>query len=190
MGRVEDGVKSKVPQLWINALSNAYQVTGNERRVMIGLAQELASAQKNWWRPYADGLKSGFDYYIGLEEAARKLEVWKMAVVPGLLQTAEYRRAVEWIEAPNLLPEQVERRVEVAMLRQERLKDSAFGVDAVLSEMVLRDQLGGRGVMADQLRRLAELAQRPNVSIRVVPFDAPAHLGSLVGSSSWNASTR
>ncbi|UFS98238.1 DUF5753 domain-containing protein [Nocardia huaxiensis] len=182
MGRVEDGVKSKVPQLWINALSDAYRVTSDERRVMIGLAQELASAQKNWWRPYSDGLKLGFDYYIGLEEAARKLLVWKVAVVPGLLQTPEYRRAVEWIETPTLPPEQVERRVEVAMLRQERLKDSNFEVDVVLSEMVLRDQLGGRGVMASQLRKLADLAEQPNVSIRVVPFDAPAHLGSLVGS--------
>ncbi|QDP81406.1 hypothetical protein FOH10_24475 [Nocardia otitidiscaviarum] len=57
-----------------------------------------------------------------------------------------------------------------------------FELDVLLSEMVLRDRIGGPGVMAGQLLHLADMAQRPNVSIRVIPFDAPGHSGSLVGS--------
>ncbi|MFI6866132.1 helix-turn-helix domain-containing protein [Nocardia sp. NPDC050406] len=182
IGRMEDGLKSKVPQLWINALADAYHLTDDERRVLIGLAQELAAAQKSWWRPYSDGLRSGFDHYMGLEEAARKMTTWKAAIVPGLLQTPEYRRAIAWIESPGSPTEQVEKQVEVAVHRQGRLRDTAFELDVVLWEAVLRDQIGGGTVMADQLYRLADMGQLPNISIRAVPFRAPGHLGSLTGS--------
>ncbi|MGV9412811.1 DUF5753 domain-containing protein [Nocardia sp. NPDC003693] len=93
-----------------------------------------------------------------------------------------YRRAVAWIEYPDMPAAQVERRVELAVRRQSRLEDQAFKLDVVLSEFVFRDQIGGPSVMAGQLRHLAAVAQRPNVSVRMVPFDAPGHLGSIVGS--------
>ncbi|WP_067689697.1 helix-turn-helix domain-containing protein [Nocardia jejuensis] len=182
LGRVEDGVKSKVPQIWINALANAYNVGDDDRRVMIGLAQELAQAQKNWWRALADEMNPRFDHYVGLEDAARSLAVWRVAVLPGLLQSAEYRRAIAWAEYPDMPTDQVERRVEIAVRRQSRLDNPNFSVDVVLSEYVLREQVGGSAVMHDQLKHLATMAERPNVSLRVVPFDAPAQMGSIVGS--------
>lgn len=182
LGRMEDGLKSKVPQLWINAFADAYGLSDDERRVLIGLAQELASAQKNWWRAYTDELRSGFDHYMGLESAARKLSTWKVTLVPGLLQTPEYRRAVIWLESPNLPPEQVEKRITVAMRRQNRLEETGFAIEALLFETVLRDEVGGPAVMADQLRRLADIGCRPDASVRVVPFNARTHPGSLVGS--------
>ncbi|MEC3957707.1 helix-turn-helix transcriptional regulator [Nocardia sp. CDC153] len=182
MGRLEDGLKSKVPQLWINALADAYRVSDSERRVLIGLTRELASAQQNWWRPYADEMNPRFDHYLGLEEAARRLAVWRLSLLPGLLQTPEYRRAIAWTEWPDLATEQVNKRVEMAVRRQVRLNDRAFTVDAILSETVLREQIGGPAVMAEQMARLVELSELPNVSIRVVPFNAPRHLGSRVGS--------
>lgn len=182
MTRLEEGLKSKVPQLWINALANAYQVGDGDRQVLVGLAQELAAVQKNWWRAYADEMEPRFDHYVSLEEAAHGLAVWRTTVMPGMLQTPEYRRAVAWIEYPDMPAAQVERRVELAVRRQSRLEDQAFKLDVVLSEFVFRDQIGGPSVMAGQLRHLAAVAQRPNVSVRMVPFDAPGHLGSIVGS--------
>ncbi|QDP81407.1 hypothetical protein FOH10_24480 [Nocardia otitidiscaviarum] len=77
----------------------------------------MATAEKNWWRAYADGLRSGFDHYMSLEDAAIRLRMWKLTIVPGMLQTPEYRRAVIWMETPNLPQDQVEKRVEVAMRR-------------------------------------------------------------------------
>ncbi|MFF0607616.1 DUF5753 domain-containing protein [Nocardia tengchongensis] len=168
--------------MWINTLADAYGISDDERRVLLGLARELASVQPNWWRPYADGLRSGFDHYMGLEGAARRLHTWKVTIVPGLLQTPEYRRALAWTEFPDAPTEFIERLVEVAVRRQSRLAEEGFAIDVLLAENVLRDRVGGSAVMAGQLGRLAEAGQRPNVSIQVVPYGAPAHLGSLAGS--------
>ncbi|WP_067574086.1 helix-turn-helix domain-containing protein [Nocardia acidivorans] len=182
VARIEYGLKSKVSQLWINVWADAYKVSDDERKLMLGLAQELASSRRNWWRAYVDEMNPHFDYYLGLEQAARALSVWRTNLLPGLLQTPEYRRAVAWTESPEMTTEQVEKRVEMAVRRQTRLDDQNFTVDVILSQSGLLDQIGGGAVMSDQLERLAELAARPNVSIRVVPFGAPRHLGLRVGS--------
>ncbi|GAB4587636.1 helix-turn-helix domain-containing protein [Nocardia sp. IFM 10818] len=185
IGRMEDGLPTKVSDLYINALCDAYAATDPERSMLLELALEVRTTQKSggrWWRAYADEMNAGFDHYMGLEDGASKLAVWKLAIVPGLLQTPEYRRAVAWTEYPGKPSDQVEKRVEMAVRRQARLEEPDFMVDIVLSETVLRDQIGGPGVMADQLERLADVGQQPNLSVRVVPFDAPGHLGSRVGS--------
>ncbi|MEV6768376.1 helix-turn-helix transcriptional regulator [Nocardia sp. NPDC051030] len=185
IGRMEDGQPTKVSDLYINTLCDAYQTSGEERGMLLGLALEVRTAQKSeggWWRAYADEIRPGVNHYMGLEEAARKLAIWKVTIVPGVLQTPEYRRAMVWMERPEMPSEQVEKLVEVTMRRQERLAEPDFAVDAILSEMVLRDQVGGRGVISAQLQHLAEVGLRENVSVRVVPYDAPTHLGSRVGS--------
>ncbi|MFE3986026.1 helix-turn-helix domain-containing protein [Nocardia tengchongensis] len=186
IGRMEDGLPTKVSDLYINALADGYGATDNERAVLLGLALEVRTAQKSgggWWRAYADELNEGFDHYIGLEEAANRLSVWRVTMVPGLLQTAEYRRAMAWTEDPEMPSDQVEKRVQLAMKRQNRLDDPDFAVDIVLMESVLRDQIGGPSVMAGQLQRLAEVSESAaKISVRVVPFTASGHLGSLVGS--------
>uniref|UniRef100_UPI00059391DC helix-turn-helix domain-containing protein n=1 Tax=Nocardia concava TaxID=257281 RepID=UPI00059391DC len=185
VGRLEDGLVTKVSDLYINALCDAYGATDEERRVLLDLALEIRTTQKSgggWWRSYMDEMHEGFDHYMGLEDAARKVSVWKVTLIPGLLQTPEYRRAIAWIETPGAPTEQVERRLEMAVRRQARLEDPGFAVEVVLSEMTLRDRIGGAGVMADQLHRLAEVAQLPNVEIRVVPFATSGCLGSRTGS--------
>ncbi|SUA80626.1 Helix-turn-helix domain [Nocardia otitidiscaviarum] len=185
IGRMEDGLPTKVSDLYMNALCDAYEATATERTTLLELAYEVRTTRKSgggWWRAYVDEMRVGFDHYMSLEESARKLSIWKTAVVPGLLQTAEYRRSIEWTEHPDMPSEQVEKRIEIAMRRQNRLDESGFAVDAILWEAVLRDQIGGPEVMADQLRRLWEVSQLPNVSVRAVPFSAPRHLGSCVGS--------
>ncbi|MRH92000.1 XRE family transcriptional regulator [Nocardia sp. SYP-A9097] len=151
--------------------------------MLISLSQELASVQKNWWRAFADEMNPRFDHYISLEEAAQRLAVWRVTVIPGLLQTPEYRRAMVWVEHPEMPSDQVEKRVEISVRRQPRLEDPDFAVDVVLSEAVLRDCIGGRGVMAGQLRHLADVSEMANVSIRVAPLGtACGNLGSIVGS--------
>ncbi|WP_067689032.1 helix-turn-helix domain-containing protein [Nocardia jejuensis] len=185
IGRLEDGLPTKVSDLYMNALCDAYAATQERRRAILELALEVRATRKSgggWWRAYADELNAGFDHYMGLEESARRLAFWRSNLVPGILQTAEYRRAIAWTEAPAMPPEQVNKRVEMAMRRQIRLQEPEFQVDVLMSECALRDQVGGRGVMAGQLLRLIDAAELPNVSIRVVPFDVSGSLGSLLGS--------
>ncbi|UFS99590.1 helix-turn-helix domain-containing protein [Nocardia huaxiensis] len=185
IGRMEDGLPTKVSDLYINALCDAYSAVGQERSMLLDLAREVRATQKaggGWWRAYADEMNAGFDHYLGLEAAAQHISIWKLAIVPGLLQTVAYRRAMAWAEFPAMPSEQIEKLVGMAVRRQERLVEADFTVDVILSEMVLRDEVGGRAVMAEQLRTLAVQAQRPNITVRCVPFDAQGHLGSRVGS--------
>ncbi|MBF6181123.1 helix-turn-helix domain-containing protein [Nocardia otitidiscaviarum] len=185
IGRMEDGLPTKVSDLYMNASCDAYSASAAQRAKLLDLALEVRITRKSgggWWRAFADEMNAGFDHYLGLEEAAQSVSVWKLAVVPGLLQTPEYRRAIAWHEFPDKPTDQVEKRVELALRRQMRLEDPDFTVEVILSEMVLRDQIGGPAVMADQLRRLLDVGELPNVSVRVVPFNAASHLGSRVGS--------
>ncbi|WP_228566121.1 helix-turn-helix transcriptional regulator [Nocardia sp. SYP-A9097] len=185
IGRLEDGLPTKVSDLYINALCDGYGASDEKRVALLELALEVRTTQKSgggWWRAYADEMREGFDHYMGLEEAARRISVWKTQIIPGLLQTSEYRRAIAWTEHPDKPSVEVEKRVEMAVRRQNRLEETGFGVDILLWESVLRDQIGGPAVMAAQLHKLADLGEQPHVSIRVVPFDASGHLGSVVGS--------
>ncbi|AYF75786.1 XRE family transcriptional regulator [Nocardia yunnanensis] len=182
MGRLEDGLKAKVSHLWINALADAYRCSDEERQLLLNLAQEMNSAQKNWWRAYADEMNPGLHHYLALEGAARKLTTWRVSMIPGLLQTPEYRRAIAWYEYPEMPPAQVEKRIEMHIRRQKRLDDAGFVMDVIVSELVLRDQIGGPAVMAEQLQRLVDLSVLDRISIRAVTYDAPGHLGSMVGS--------
>lgn len=182
MSRIEDGLKAKVPDLWINAWADAFGCTDQQRRTLLGLAHELRTAQTSWWRAFADEIRTDFNHYISLEDSARSLTIWATSLVPGLLQTPEYRRELAWTENPTWTHDEVERRVAVATNRQERLQDPEFQMDVLLSEAVLRTQVGSDAVMEDQLTRLAELSEFPNITIRVVPFKASRPIGSLVGS--------
>ncbi|MBF6136944.1 helix-turn-helix domain-containing protein [Nocardia otitidiscaviarum] len=186
ISRIEEGQSTRVTSFQINALCDAYGASDDERKVLLGLQQEVRSARERgggWWRAYADAqMPTDFDHYLALEESAHRLTAWKTGVVPGLLQTPDYRRALAWSEIPPLSPEAVESRIEVATRRQTRLDDSDFQMDVLLSEAVLRDRVGGPAVMARQLRHLVRLSDITNVSIQVVPFTARHHLGVLVGS--------
>jgi hypothetical protein len=185
IGRLEDGQSTRVNDLFLNALCDAYQATDEERQIVLALAAEVRAAAKHggrWWRGYADEIPAGFDHYLALEEAASHITAWKAAIVPGLLQTPDYRRAVIWTESPELSPDAVEKRIEMAGHRQARLEDPDLTVDVLVSETVIRDRIGGRGVMESQLYHLAEVGTLPNVSVRVVPFETHSHLGSITGS--------
>ncbi|MBO0852550.1 MAG: helix-turn-helix domain-containing protein [Nocardia sp.] len=182
MSRIEDGLKAKVPDLWINAWSDAFGCTDEDRRTLLGLAHELRTAQRSWWRAYADEIPTGFDHYLSLEDAAKSLTIWAASLLPGLLQTSDYRRELAWTEDPTWTHDEVERRIGVATNRQERLQDPEFKMNVLLSESVLRTQVGSAAVMEGQLTRLTELSNLPNVTIRVVPFNAARPIGPLVGS--------
>ncbi|MGW6333651.1 helix-turn-helix domain-containing protein [Nocardia rhamnosiphila] len=171
-GRIEDGQQTKVTDLGLNALANAYGATDEQRRLLLDLAREIREASASgsgWWRAYADAMVTGFDHYLSLEEAANWVTTWQTTVVPGLLQTRDYRQALTWATDPDQSPEEVDRTLDVAARRQDLLNNRDFRFEALMSEAVLRYTVGSVAVMEDQVKRLLERADAPNVEIRIIP---------------------
>ncbi len=145
---------------------------------MLALAED--ANQRGWWEDYADALPAEYMEFIGLEAEAASAAHWQAQLVPGLLQTAEYARRVMYgyksaIPTP---PGILDRRVQVRMIRQEALtaREPRLELSAVLDESVLLRSFGGRKVMYEQLRHLAEAAKLPNVDLRVLPLRSDASL--------------
>ncbi|TLF77528.1 helix-turn-helix domain-containing protein [Nocardia cyriacigeorgica] len=148
-----------------------------ERESFLELARK--ANEPGWWHRYSDLLPSWFGTYLGLEQAATKIRTYEAHLVPGLLQTPEYTRAVVTLGYEDA---DTDRRVQVRQRRQEILHraDPPF-VWAVIDEAALHRPVGGAEVHRAQMHHLIELAQLPNVTIQVVPYSAGEH--AAAGSS-------
>ncbi|WP_058852903.1 DUF5753 domain-containing protein [Nocardia jinanensis] len=104
-------------------------------------------------------------------------------LVPGLLQTQEYARALARVASPEDTGEERERRVQLKMRRQALItrRSRPARLNVVLAETVLRRTVGGPRVMAMQLRHLADAGTLPNVRLRVLPFSAGIPVGEQIG---------
>jgi transcriptional regulator with XRE-family HTH domain len=130
------------------------------------------SHQKGWWDAYdEDIVPPWYRRYLGLEQGASRLRGFLLQLVPGLLQTPDYARAIMTSAASGLDPEEAAGRTEVRLRRQELLtRDEPLDVHYVLDEAVLRRVVGSRDIMRDQLAHLIALADRPNVTLQVLTF--------------------
>jgi transcriptional regulator with XRE-family HTH domain len=148
---------------------------------LAALAKETTA--RGWWLSYEDVINVRFDIYLGLEEAATRLRWYETELVPGLLQTADYARALIRAGHPELDEDEIGRRVELRVARQSLLTRAVNPptLHVVLNEAVLRWPVGGSKVMAEQLTHLLAVGNLPNVSIRVVRFDAGVHAGVMSG---------
>ncbi len=163
-------------------LLRLYGVTDpGETAALVSLAHE--ANQPGWWQQYGDVLPQWFRAYIDLESAAALIRTHEGQLVPGLLQTEDYMRAVIGGMLDEL-PEEAERRVTLRLTRQELLaRADAPRLWAVIDETALRRPVGGRKVMRAQLERLVEAAQLPNVTLQILPLAAGAH-PAMVGAFS------
>jgi len=137
-----------------------------------------------WWQQYGDLLPQWFKAYVDLESAATLIRTYEGQLVPGLLQTEDYMRAV--IGGANLdePPEEAERRVALRMARQTLLtRRDAPRLWAVIDEAALRRPVGSPEAMRGQLERLIDATKLPNVVLQILPFRAGAHPG-MVGAFS------
>ncbi|MBP2702644.1 helix-turn-helix domain-containing protein [Microbispora sp. RL4-1S] len=149
-------------------------VDPDERAALLGLAHQ--ANVPGWWHKYGDVLPGWFEFYVGLEEAASIIRCFELQFIPGLLQTAEYARAVMMLGNAGRAGDDVERRVDLRMRRQERLTgDGAVTLWAVVDEAALRRAIGGTSVMRAQIEHLLEITRRPNVTLQVLPFDRGGH---------------
>ncbi|MCT9929002.1 helix-turn-helix domain-containing protein [Planotetraspora sp. A-T 1434] len=153
-------------------LLDLYGVGGSERTALLELARE--AARRGWWHAFGDVLPGP---YVGLEAEASSVRNYEPLLVPGLLETEAYARAVVGAALVKD-PAEIERRITVRMERQRRLAGpEAVDLWVVMDEAALRRPVGGPSVMAEQLRRLGEVALQPNITIQVLPFESGAYLG-------------
>jgi hypothetical protein len=156
-------------------LLNLYGVTDEQtRQTLMTLTRQTYAP--GWWHDYSDILPDWFESYLGLEAAAAQIRVYEVQFVPGLLQTKDYARAVTLLDRSDVSTRDIDRRVRMGMARQAVLdQPDPPDLRVVLDESVLRRQVGGPAVMRDQLKHLAEIAERPSVTVQVLPFRASGH---------------
>ena len=174
--RIETG-RSRPQPGNVRTLLELYGVTGPERDGLIQLTRD--ARQPGWWHSFRDVLPNPYEVYIGLEAGAASLRNFEPIVIPGLLQTGDYARAMFRNGPRELDRDEVERRVEVRLARQQILaRDNRPRLWAVIDEAAIRRLVGGTEVMRGQLHHLANVAQQGKTTIQVVPYRAGAHAGT------------
>nr|WP_205830272.1 helix-turn-helix transcriptional regulator [Microbispora sp. CL1-1] len=167
----------------VEALLVIYMVDSRQRQELLALHRD--ATRKGWWEDYRDSLPKEYTTFLGLEAEATAARDWEPQVVPGLFQTEAYVRAMmESGQRSTLeLPGGVRSRIEVRMARQQAVlrAESPLAISAVLEESVLLRRFGDHEVMREQLRRLIEVSELPNVELRILPLDAdhPINTGAF-----------
>ena len=158
----------------VTDLLRLYGVDEDEAATLVELAIQANSP--GWWHKYGDVLPDWFQVYVGLEEAASLIRLYEVQFVPGLLQTADYARAVVQLGQPGAAPDEIERRISLRLARQELLtKPGGPRLWAIVDEAALRRPIGGREVMRAQLVQLLEATEQPQVTLQVMPFRSGGH---------------
>ncbi|MFI6873371.1 helix-turn-helix domain-containing protein [Streptomyces sp. NPDC050400] len=148
------------------------------RELVVALAGAEDAGGHHWWHAYRGLLPPSYRDFISLESQACQIRTLETSVVPGLLQTPEYARAVTRSVLDGMSERHIEALVEVRLARQSVLQaDPPLQLSVVLDEAVLRRDVGGPGVRQRQLAHLAEAAEMPHVRIQVLPFSAGGHIG-------------
>ncbi|MFJ6672674.1 helix-turn-helix domain-containing protein [Actinosynnema sp. NPDC091369] len=170
ISRIETGRVGVTPRDVRDMLS-AY---GADRATLDELVQLARDARRRaWWDEFGD-IAPG--RYVGFEADADRVRTYQGLMVPGLLQSEAYTRALIRAVLPDAAPAEVDRRVELRKARQALLvEDDPLSLHAVVDEAALRRLVGGREVMAEQLTRLNEVGELPNITLQVVPFEAGGH---------------
>jgi transcriptional regulator with XRE-family HTH domain len=174
ISRMETGQRGIRPKE-LRELLSEYGVEQRRADALLAIARQ--ANQTGWWQSYSHVLDDAYQDFISLEASAQAISTYEAQLVPGLLQTEDYARA---IAAASLVGENQEEReqfVQARLTRQQILtRDAPLQFWAILSEGALRQQVGGPRVMKAQLHYLMEVGSgRPNVNLQVLPFAVGAH---------------
>ena len=156
---------------WVKSMLDVYDVGGDRWTELVDLARE--AAQRGWWRAYGLGNTS----YIAFETEAARVQEFTITYVPGLLQTADYARALMRAVPVRRSTEQLENEISARLYRQRRLASAEDPLElvAVVDEAALRRLVGGPAVLRAQLGRIVELAALDTVTLHVLPAAIGAH---------------
>lgn len=149
---------------------------GEEHRAALEALSERADTP-GWWQEYGDILPQPVEMLIELGEESSWLRTFDNVYVQGMLQTREYAEAVISCATAHVRVTDVDRLVELRMRRQERLSEPNFRLTSVMTEGVIRQQVGGPRVMRRQLQHLLDVTEKHDVTVHVLPFTAGAHPG-------------
>ena len=157
----------------VRLLCQVYDAEETLTDYLIQLARD--GRKKGWWDPYV--LPNPYENLVGLEAKAQTVLNFELGMVPGLLQTEEYARAMIQAGPAEIGAAEVESRVEVRMTRQKSLyQDPPLRLVAIMDEAALHREVGGRRTLQAQMRHLLEVIEdRPRVTVQVIPFDRGAH---------------
>lgn len=156
------------------ALCTAFNVATDVTDALVRLARQAKRGRRDWWRPYSDVLGKATDW-IELEADAVKTHSFTLDVIPGLLQTEAYCKAVVQAAMPRESTEAIQKRVIARIERQKRLNVGDLELWAIIDEPALRRPIGGQHVMTEQINHIIELTRNPHVSIQILPHSVGAH---------------
>ncbi len=159
----------------VAALLGLYRVPERRREELLDLVGK--ADERGWWQSQGTGLPELWKSLIDFESRATRIQNYEALVVPGMLQTADYTAAV--ISGINKAVTEAELGNLVAsrMARQSLLRRFGLSFLAVIDEGALHRAIGEPGVVRRQLRHLADIAEHPSITIRVVPLATGAHAG-------------
>jgi transcriptional regulator with XRE-family HTH domain len=179
VSRIETGQRGATARD-VRDLCDLYGVANQtERERLMGLARE--GKRQGWWQSY----DLPYSSYVGFEAEAISIKDYDSAVIPGLLQTAEYarelhERAIPQKPTDELTGDVIEKRVQARLIRQRiltRTEPTPVSFSTILDEAALHRVIGSARVMQAQLRQVIELSKLPNVTVQIIPFAAGAHPG-------------
>lgn len=163
----------------LNLLLTFYGVPDDQIEWMRDLAR--AGRQRGRWSGYRTVIPDWFRAYVDLESDASEIRWYQCEVIPGILQTEDYIRAMHVTAHPRVSDDAVNKQVEVRLERQAILERPDTALNFILSESALRRNIGDATIMRRQLIHLAEAAERPNVELQVLPFAAQTFGAAWIG---------
>lgn len=175
--RIENGANA-ISTNDLRALLSLYQIF--DPGTVADLVELARSArERSWWSAYRDAASPDFLRYVEQEASASALRTYEHVVMHGLLQTEEYAdRVIREFTCDIHAGQQADRRVELRMKRQELLtRPQPPELTILHDEAALRRQVGSPAIMRRQLQHLAGLAERPNITVEVLPFTAGVREG-------------
>ena len=182
ISRIETGQRGIRPKE-LRELLTEYAVPDREQAALMAIASR--GGPDGWWQPYADALPAPLLDYVIMESAAAEIMTYEAQVVPALLRTDDYARAIAAAEPRYAGDGQREDALAAQGARRRAILGAPAGrrLSVILGEAALRQAVGGPGVMAGQVSHLTWLAGRvPGLTLQVLPFTAGAH--AAAGSAS------
>ncbi|WP_280421877.1 helix-turn-helix domain-containing protein [Nocardia carnea] len=180
LSRIELGQYEKIRVREVEYLCRYYGLPQERTAYLMALAAE--SNSKVWWQNYRHFLHEGFSSYLELESYATDFRFFQPLLIPGLLQSPDYARAVYRAAGPDDPESEVDKWVEMRIQRRTRLAQRRWNVELefLLHESILHTVVGSNRIMAAQCRHIADVSTQENVLIRILPFNAGLPTGHVV----------
>ena len=181
ISRIETGQRGIRPKE-LRELLTEYGVPASEQLALVSIASR-GGGQHSWWHPYADTMSDDCLDYLIMESATSEIMAYEAQLIPDLLQTDEYARAIAIAEPGFVTDQQREDAVAAKAVRRQAVLSGSRRLSVILGEGALHQVVGGADVLARQIGHLAQLSEdAPAITLQVLPFSAGAYIGAGSGS--------